>query len=72
MYHRAGSGEGWGDGCRQARLEEGVVYDDSEDATVLPPPVPGEGDPCGFYYPDQLSWGWLRSSLPLCPTLRQR
>ena len=53
-------------------ISEGAVYDDSEDATVLPPPVPGEGDPCSSYYPDQLSWGWLRSSLPLCPTLRQR
>lgn len=53
-------------------ISEGAVYDDSEDATVLPPPVPGGGDPCHSYYSDQLPWGWWRSSLSLCPTLGQR
>lgn len=53
-------------------VSAGAMYDDSEGATVLPPPVPGSGDPCRFYYSDQLPWGWWRSPLPLCPTLRQR
>lgn len=43
----------------------GAVYDDSEEATVLPPPVPGEGDPVPVTVPVNEGEVTVVSSVPV-------
>lgn len=44
-------------------ISEGAVYDDSEGATVLPPPIPGEGDPAAPTIP--VNEGTTGNTLPV-------